>query len=146
MARRTPTVWVTSWGTAPQGEVALPGAEGRGIRLDSLAWWVWLDAPTTSSFAYPIYDGQVGYIRGWMTVRKEQRVRGSQYWVAYRRTGGRLRKIYLGRSVQLKQVQLAATADRFLAMDAAAPPGGRGTGEHKEVQSGQYGGASLGGR
>jgi len=79
----------------------------------------------------------MGYIGGWMTVRKERRVRGSHYWVAYRRSGGRLRKIYLGQSGQLTQRQLAVTADRFLSMQTPA-------GEiAKEVMPGQVGGASL---
>ena len=91
------------------------------------------------SFAYPIYDAQVGYIRGFMTVRKEQRARGSDYWVAYRRVGGRLRKIYLGRAAKLTQRQLAAIAERFLTLEAPAGA------TQKEVMPGQSSGASLGG-
>jgi len=116
MGRKTPTVWVTSWGEEVRAEVELPGQSERGIRLDSPAWWAWLEQPSTSCFAYPIYDRQVGYIRGWMTVRKERRTRGSAYWVAYRRVGKRLGKIYLGRSGQVNQSQLGITAERFLAM------------------------------
>ena len=71
--------------------------------------------PRSSSFAYPIYDGRAGYIRAFMTVRKERRRRGTHYWVAYQRVGGRLCKIYLGRSVQVTQQQLATVAARFLA-------------------------------
>jgi hypothetical protein len=137
MARKTPTVWVTAWGVATQSEVQLPGATDGRIRLESAAWGAWLEAPTTLSFAYPIYDAQVGYIRGFMTVRKEQRRRGGDYWVAYRRTGGQLRKIYLGRAAQLTQQYLAATADRFLAMDAPAADA------QKEVMPGQCSGALL---
>jgi LuxR family maltose regulon positive regulatory protein len=105
--------------------------------LDSPEWVEWLEQPSTLSFAYPIYDSQMGYIRGFMTVRKERRVRGSYYWVAYRRSGGRLRKIYLGQSGQLTQRQLAVTADRFLTMHT--PAGERA----KEVMPGPVGGASL---
>jgi hypothetical protein len=126
MARKTPTVWVTSWGTEMRAEVQLCGQSERGIRLDSPAWWAWLERPTTRSFAYPLYDEQVGYIRGFLTVRKETRERGQHYWVAYRRTGRRLRKIYLGRAVLLTQQTLAATAERFLAMDRPAAQGGWG--------------------
>jgi hypothetical protein len=137
MAHKTPTVWVISWGTASQAEVQLPEQSERSIRLESEAWWVWLEMPSTRSFAYPIYDSQVGYIRGFMTVRKERRARGSEYWVAYRRTGRRLRKIYLGRTAVLTQQQLAATAEHFLALAERAVDGG------KEVRPGQIGGASL---
>jgi hypothetical protein len=141
MTRKTPTVWVTSWGAASRAEVQLPEQSERGIRLESEAWWAWLELPSTCSFAYPIYDSQVGYIRGFMTVRKERRERGQQYWMAYRRTGRRLRKIYLGRAAHLTQQQLAATAERFLAMDVAAARGEKDG--QKEVIPGQTGGASL---
>ena len=137
MARRTPRVWLLSGGSTARAEVELPAQAAHCIRLDSPEWGEWLEQPSTRSFAYPIYDSQMGYIGGWMTVRKERRVRGSHYWVAYRRSGGRLRKIYLGQSGQLTQRQLAVTADRFLSMQTPA-------GEiAKEVMPGQVGGASL---
>ena len=138
MARKTPTVWVASSGGVSQATIEIPDRTERAIRLESAGWWAWLEAPTTRSFAYPIYDAQVGYIRGFMTVRKETRERGSDYWVAYRRVGERLRKIYLGRSVELTQRQLAAIAERFLTMEA---PVGEA---QKEVMPGQSSGASLG--
>src|SRR6266540_4168308 len=134
MARKTPTVWVAFSGKVTQAEVELPDRAERTIRLESAGWWAWLEVPTTQSFAYPIYDAQAGYICGFMTVRKEQRERGGQYWVAYRRTAGVVRKIYLGRSAQLTQRQLEASADRFLAMEGAL---------QKEVRPGQSSGALL---
>jgi hypothetical protein len=137
MARNTPTVWVLSGGTTTRVELQCPGQEDGNIRLDSPRWWVWLEEPTTLSFAYPIYDSQMGYIRGWMTVRKERRQRGSQYWVAYSRSGRQLHKIYLGRSKQLTHRTLAAIADRFLALKQSAADA------QKEVMPGQMGGASL---
>ena len=51
-----------------------------------------------------------------MTVRKERRSRGTHYWVAYRRVGKRLCKIYLGRSTEIGQSQLGEAAARFLNM------------------------------
>jgi hypothetical protein len=137
MTRKTPTVWVASSGYVTQVVVEIPDKIERTIRLDTPVWWIWLEAPTTRSFAYPIYDHQAGYIRAFMTVRKERRERGSQYWVAYRRVGGRVRKIYLGRSTELTQRQLASIAERFLSMDA---PAGEA---QKEVMPGPYSGASL---
>ena len=92
------------------------------IRLDTPAWDSWLSLPSTRRFAYPIYDERVGYIRGWMTVRKERRNRGCEYWVAYRRVGKRLCKIYLGRSGQVSQSRLGMAAERFLAMADAQEP------------------------
>ena len=103
MARKLPTVWVAFSGTVTQAALEIPDGTERAIRLESAGWWVWLERTTARSFAYPIYDRQAGYIRGFMTVRKEKRARGGQYWVAYRRTAGVVRKIYLGRSAQLTQ-------------------------------------------
>jgi hypothetical protein len=137
MARKTASVWVASSGCVSQAEVEIPNGTEPALRLDTAGWWAWLEAPTTLSFAYPIYDRQAGYIRGWMTIRKEKRRRGSHYWVAYRRTGGRLRKIYLGKSGELTQRDLAATAERFLAMDEQTAD------RQKEVMLGQHSGASL---
>ena len=78
--------------------------------------------PTTTRFAYPLFDPAEGYIVGRMTVRKERRERGGVYWTAYRRTCGRLRKVYLGRSETLTHARLEAIA-RLLheANDAHAP-------------------------
>jgi hypothetical protein len=52
-----------------------------------------------------------------------------------------LRKIYLGRGKELTQQQLAATAERFLAMEAPEKQGTLKKGGQKEVMSGQNGDA-----
>lgn len=135
MARKLPTVWVAFSGTVSQAALEIPDGTERAIRLESAGWWVWLESTTARSFAYPIYDRQAGYIRGFMTVRKERRARGGQYWVAYRRTAGVVRKIYLGRAAELTQRHLAQSAERFLAMDTAAET-------RKEVKPGQRGDVS----
>jgi hypothetical protein len=80
------------------------------VRLDSAAWFVWLAAETTRRFSYPLFDREVGYIVGFMTVRKERRQRGSAYWVAYRRVGGQVRTVYLGRSEAVTAERLHAIA------------------------------------
>jgi len=49
------------------------------LRLDTPAWFAWLEAATTTSFAYPLFDPGKGYIVGRMTVRKERRRRGGAY-------------------------------------------------------------------
>ena len=135
MARKLPTVWVAFSGTATQAALEISDGTERAIRLESAMWWAWLERATARSFAYPLYDRQAGYICGFMTVRKEQRARGGQYWVAYRRTAGVVRKIYLGRSAALTQRHLARSAERFLAMDTAAKT-------RKEVKPGQRGDVS----
>ena len=136
MARKTPTVWVAYSGTVSQADLEIPDGTERAIRLESAGWWAWLESATARSFAYPLYDQQAGYIRGFMTVRKEKRARGGQYWVAYRRTAGVVRKIYLGRSADLTKRHLARSAERFFAMDTAAVT-------RKEVMPGQRGDVSL---
>jgi len=143
MARNSPKVWVFSAGGEMRGEVKIGGEGGKTIRLDSVAWREWLEAPSTLGFAYPVYDRVQGYIRGWMSVRKERRARGGEYWVAYRRTGRRLRKIYLGRAERVRQVELAAAAARFEAIEVPAASEAAGGDEQKEVRPGQLGGASL---
>jgi hypothetical protein len=148
MAGTTPKVWLVAWGGERQAEVQTSAASEGVIRLDTPAWDNWLSAPTTRRFAYPVYDGRVGYIRGWMTVRKERRSRGSDYWVAYRRVGRRLCKIYLGRSGQIRQSQLEVAAARFLVMADAQGPGAGDEPEscgRKEVIAGETCGASSNG-
>lgn len=97
-------------------EAALYGPElpdGR-IRLDSAAWFGWLEQEATRSFSYPLFDGRCGYIIGFMTVRKEARRRGGQYWSVYRRQGRGMRKIYLGQSERVTGARLAEVADSLL--------------------------------
>jgi LuxR family maltose regulon positive regulatory protein len=107
MSRSTPTV--------SAGSLYDPAAPAPGIRLDGPAWPTWLEAPTTTRFAYPLFDPAVGYIVGFMTVRKERRRRGGAYWTAYRRAGGRLRKVYLGRAAAVTPARLEAIAQALLA-------------------------------
>jgi LuxR family maltose regulon positive regulatory protein len=94
--------WVYG-GELPQGRV----------QLDSVAWFGWLAAETTRRFSYPLFDPQVGYIVGFMTVRKERRQRGGGYWVAYRRVGGQLHKVYIGSSGGVTAQRLEAIAYRL---------------------------------
>ena len=102
MSATTPTV-AAHWLYDP----AQPGA---AIRLDTPAWVAWLEAATTTRFAYPVFDPTQGYSAGIITVRKERRQRGGAYWVAYRRAGGHLYKEYLGSATTLTQARLDAVA------------------------------------
>ncbi len=83
------------------------------IRLNTAAWFAWLEAPTTTSFSYPLVDPDAGYVVGFMTVRKEGRQRGGTYWSVFRRCGRRVRKVYLGRSASVTQACLDEIADRL---------------------------------
>jgi hypothetical protein len=85
-----------------------------GIRVDTPAWFAWLDAPTTTSFAYPIDNAAQGYIEAFMTVRKERRQRGGAYRAAYSHVGGQMRKAYVGRTAAVTDARLRAIAADLL--------------------------------
>jgi LuxR family maltose regulon positive regulatory protein len=85
----------------------------RSIALDSAEWFVWLDDPVNRSF-------DLHHALGRLTVRKERRQRGGEYWVAYRRAGRRLRKVYLGKSPRLTALLLERAAARLASSLAAA--------------------------
>lgn len=80
------------------------------LRLDTPAWFAWLEAAPTTRFAYPLFDPAKGYIVGRMTVRKERRPRGGTYWSAYRRRDGHLHKVYLGMAAALTLARLEEAA------------------------------------
>jgi hypothetical protein len=52
-----------------------------------------------------------------MTVRKEQRQRGTAYWSVYRRQGQRLRKLYVGSSAALTKARLEEIAAQLRPRD-----------------------------
>ena len=113
MSEKTPRVWEVQGYGAERGRRAIlsdPSEPGPDIVVDSPAWFAWLEAPTTTSFSYPLFDPAAGYILGFMTVRKEQRKRGTSYWSVYRRCQGRVQRVYLGRSVTLTDARLNAIA------------------------------------
>jgi hypothetical protein len=91
----------------------LPGPASSSIPLDSPEWFAWLEAASTTSFSYSLFDAERGYIVGFMTVSKERRQRGGLYWRVVRRVGGRVRKVYLGRTAVVTDARLAAIADSF---------------------------------
>ncbi|MEP6774633.1 MAG: LuxR C-terminal-related transcriptional regulator [Chloroflexota bacterium] len=100
MGQRGPSV---HGGTLYQftGDTALPG----GISLDSTAWYTWLEQHSTFLFRLPFVH---------FTARKEKRA-GGWYWYAYRRSQGKLRTAYLGKTGEL-------TFDRLNAVAAALDP------------------------
>jgi hypothetical protein len=112
--------------------VAGGGLPEAGLRLDRPGWFAWLEAPTTTSFSYPLFDRQCGYSIGFMTVRKERRQRGGSYWTVYRRQGGSLRKIYLGPSSRLTHARLEAVAATLLS-ERQEQEGGNDTRPRQEI-------------
>jgi hypothetical protein len=103
--------------TVQKGVLIDDHSQGPTIYLDTAAWFAWLEAATTLCFSYALFNRSRGYIDGFMTVRKEQRQRGTAYWTVYRRQGQRLRKIYVGSSAALTQVRLEQIATQLRARD-----------------------------
>lgn len=65
------------------------------VAVDSATWFFWLKEPDIKSFHYQSGAGK-------FTARKEQRPTSSnEYWYAYRKIGGKLRKVYLGLTQEL---------------------------------------------
>src|SRR5947209_3643461 len=106
-----------TWSTALE-TYELSGSEpGEALSLvpDTPAWFAWLAG--VSSFAF---RGQAGSY----TARHEAVQRGERYWYAYRRTGQKLRKTYLGKTADLTLARLEQVA-RLLQAERARdePPG-----------------------
>lgn len=101
-----------------RGMVIDDQSTGHTIRLDTPAWFAWLETATTTRFSYALFDPSRGYIDGFMTVRKERRQRGTTYWTVYRRQGQSLRKVYVGPSAALTQARLEEIAERLRARGA----------------------------
>jgi len=72
----------------------LEPSDGPKIAVGSPSWIGWLTDPATRSFSFQ--SSSATY-----TARKESRSRGGEYWAAYRRQSGRLRKAYLGKAEDL---------------------------------------------
>jgi hypothetical protein len=90
-----------------------PHTRGPSIHLDTPAWFAWLANPTNTRFSYALYNAAQGYIDGFMTVRKETRQRGGDYWSVYRRRGRKVRKIYVGPATALTHQRLQQIAARL---------------------------------
>jgi len=79
----------------------LDRTDQQDISVGTPAWWRWLEAETTHSFAF---RGPSGHF----TARKARR-RG-MYWTAYRKVGGQVVSIYLGKSLALSAARLSEVA------------------------------------
>src|SRR6185295_2382511 len=83
------------------------------IRLDTPAWFAWLEHATTFAFTSPA---------GRFTARKERQARGGGYWKAYRTSHGTLHRVYLGKAQDLTLDRLNHAAMTLAATSAAAIP------------------------
>src|SRR3712207_6569691 len=81
-----------------------PGAPE--IAVDSPAWAAWLEDHAARSFSF---NGPTGTF----TARKERRSGSNEeYWTAYRKRSGKLRKVYLGKAQKLTLARLDDAAAR----------------------------------
>src|SRR5215472_14597590 len=85
--------YLLAWSPAQQAYVLSVGASTAQLAIEpeTSAWFAWLDHVPSFAFA-----GQSGSA----TLRKE-RIHGDVYWYAYRRTGERLTKKYVGKTSAL---------------------------------------------
>jgi hypothetical protein len=95
---------------------------GAEIAVASPSWIAWLTDPETRSFSFQSPSCRY-------TARKEHRSRGGEYWVAYRKQGGKLHKAYLGKA---EDVTLARLEDVAAVM--ADRGGGRRADAHRPVR------------
>ena len=73
-------------------------ATGQRIRLDTAAWFAWLQ--TVALFCYSSRQTT------WrLTVRREKR-RHQSYWYGYSKIDAKLHNVYLGKTEQLTQARL----------------------------------------
>src|SRR5947209_2102236 len=106
-----------TWSTALETYELVGPEPGEVLSLvpDTPAWFAWLAG--VSSFAF---RGQAGSY----TARQETVQRGERYWYAYRRTGHKLRKKYLGKTVDLTLARLEQVAHLLQTEQASAGPPG----------------------
>ena len=120
MARRIPLV-------TPEGLRVLQPPGEPTITVDSPGWAAWLRDPATRSFSFRGSNGT-------FTARKERRSGSEGYWSAYRKRGGKLRKVYLGKAEKLTLARLEDAATilagraegKLTTADDAGPTGADG--------------------
>lgn len=94
------------------------GSERSPVTVGSEEWYCWLAEEQNRSFSFRNAQGT-------FTVRRESK-RHSWYWYIYRKSGGKLRKAYLGKTEELTLTRLALAA----AMLVAQPGDDAGAGRH----------------
>src|SRR6516162_1854433 len=88
------------------------GGRDEQLPVGTPAWYAWLS--TASSFAFRSALGS-------FTARKEpaSNKRGGEYWRAYRKRGGRLQRVYLGKSEELTLDRLNSASVTMASHQAA---------------------------
>lgn len=102
-----------------QNEQGAPVAEYRTLFAshDVERWQAWL----ARGEPFQVEGmGPEGWIVAYFTARLEQiKNKQSRFWYAYHRADGKLRKLYLGRSVDLTLDHLRAVAERIIELPAS---------------------------
>src|ERR687894_2162479 len=83
---------------------------GPEIAVASPSWVAWLTDPATRSFSFQSPSCRY-------TARKEHRSRGGEYWVAYRKRGGKLHKTYLGKAGDVTLARMEDVAAEMVDRD-----------------------------
>lgn len=108
-----PSVWFFPRGQKLQKQSEVSGETcNQEIEVGSEQWFQWLELPDSSSFNFrvsPHLSGVSDY-----SARRETRDRGGNYWSAYKRVRGKLRKLYLGKSEELTAEHLESIGRQFL--------------------------------
>ena len=93
----------------------LQNEQEQELTVDTPAWFAWLEAASTFSFASE---------EGLFTARHERssQQRGGRYWKAYRKQHGKLSSHYLGKSEVLTLERLQAVARALANSPARIPP------------------------
>jgi LuxR family maltose regulon positive regulatory protein len=92
----------------------LESSDSPKIAVGSPSWIAWLTDPATRAFSFRSSSAKY-------TARKESRSRGGEYWAAYRRQSGRLRKAYLGKAEDLTLDRLNKAAAVLARSDDDVP-------------------------
>ncbi|GCE30005.1 LuxR family transcriptional regulator [Dictyobacter alpinus] len=86
--------------------LVVPTEKRAPVRIGSRQWYAWLSAEENTSFFFTHESGS-------FTARKEQKLRGGRYWIAYRSQAGKLSKMYIGRSENVTAELLSEVAARL---------------------------------
>src|SRR5262245_3705778 len=98
---------------AVHGDMLVGDAITTPIRVGSVEWYTWLEEATAFAFVAP---------SGAFTARKQSPSRQyrTAYWYAFRKSGGSLHKVYLGRSAALSYESLLRAVARLAERTRAA--------------------------
>src|SRR5215467_9776550 len=88
--------------------------EGTPIEVGSPRWHDWLADEAHRSFS-------LRHALGTFTARRE-RVRQGWYWYAYHKSGGKLRKAYLGKAEEITLERLERVTAMLMGQSDAGPP------------------------